>query len=83
MGREKFNSFGQKIFDLVGQYTKFPAPVLTAQCKACGLNPAALEPADLDRLVGPVCHAVAQFTSPQKAALLEANLDALRARKAG
>lgn len=69
--------FSRAVFDAIAKYTAFPWPILTAQCKRGGLDPMNLDAAALTQLIPLIAQGVGLFTSPEKAALVRAELTRL------
>lgn len=53
-----------RVFEVLERHTAFPWPVLVAQCKRHGLEPADLSASELETLVPFLAKGVARFTSP-------------------
>ena len=66
-----------RVFDVLAQYTVFPWPVMMAQCKRIGADPARLTTEELERALPFIVSGVARFTDPGKAARAERELLAL------
>lgn len=67
----------QSIFDVLAAHTSFPWPVMQAQSRRVGADPANLTAADLAKLIEHLASAVGRFTSAEKAARVEQELRAL------
>lgn len=67
----------RRILEVLSRYTVFPWPVLQAQCRRTGADPAALTIAEARPLVALLGDGVARFTSPQKGEQVKAELLAL------
>jgi len=65
------NDLAKRLHALIGQYTAFPGPILTAQCKYIKKTPSTIEPADLEKLSTYIGRAVALFSNPAKGQELE------------
>jgi hypothetical protein len=65
------------ILDVLTGLTMFPWPLLKTQAERHGLDPSALAPGDLARLVDDVVKGLERFTSPQKAAIAREALSKL------
>jgi hypothetical protein len=64
---EALSPFSKEVFDVVAKYTKFPWPVLTAQCRRANVDPLHLDRASLEKIVDFVSDGVGFFTTPEKA----------------
>jgi len=62
------------ILDVLTGLTMFPWPLLKTQAERHGLDPTALGPDDLTRLLDDVVKGLERFTSPQKAAIAREEL---------
>jgi hypothetical protein len=67
----------RRVFDVLARHTVFPWPVLSAQCRRHCLDPRALSPADLERVLPHLVSGVTRFTTPAKGELVRAALAAL------
>ena len=54
-----------RVFEILAEHTSFPWPIMQAQCRREGVDPAAITPEGLGRVVDHLASAVARFTSPQ------------------
>jgi hypothetical protein len=54
-----------RVFAVLEKHTAFPWPVLVAQCKRHGVDPADLDAAALEGLIPMLARGVERFTSPQ------------------
>ena len=66
------------VLDVLSGLTMFPWPLLKTQAERRGIDPAALEPADINVIIDDVVTALERFTSPQKAAQARAGLTKLQ-----
>jgi hypothetical protein len=64
----------QTVLEVMSRYTVFPWPVLLAQCRRVGADPAALTAAEARPLVPFLAEGVARFTSPLKGEQVKAEL---------
>jgi hypothetical protein len=71
------NGVSARVFELLARYTSFPWPILMAQCKRCSLDPAALTPEGLARVVPFLVEGLTRFTSQDKGALFQQELSLL------
>jgi hypothetical protein len=69
-----FNVLSGRVFTVLNRYTVFPWPVMMAQCKRVGADPASLTTDDLKRALPHLVAGVSRFTDPQKAAAAEREL---------
>jgi hypothetical protein len=76
-GGVELGSLSERVFDVLSRYTVFPWPVMMAQAKRMQLDPAALTPSDLERLLPRLVEGVERFTSPEKAEAVRLELEAL------
>lgn len=74
------NPLAAAVFEVLEQYTVFPWPVLSTQCKRLALDPANLSVADLERLAPLLAQGVARFTTPAHESAVKSKLAALVAR---
>lgn len=54
-----------RVFEILAEHTSFPWPVMQAQCRREGVDPTAITPEGLGRVVDHLAKAVARFTTPQ------------------
>lgn len=71
--------FSRRVFDTLAGYTSFPWPIMQAQSKRVGADPARLSRADLRSLTPLLAEAVGRFTSPEAKASVQAKLELLAA----
>jgi hypothetical protein len=62
----QLSEVGRKAFDVLAEYTSFPGPVLAAQLKRHGLDPATVDEEGLATAMEDIATGVARFTSPEK-----------------
>lgn len=67
----------QAVFTIIERYTAFPWPILSAQCKRLGIDPARLEASHLPALTPLLAVSVGRFTSPDKEAAVRSELGAV------
>ncbi len=72
-----FNALSEQVFAVLARYTVFPWPVMVAQCKRVGADPANLTAPDVKRALPHLVAGVSRFTDPKKAAAAERELLAL------
>ena len=69
----------REVFRILERYTVFPWPILAAQCKRAGTEPAHLDTARLPVLIPLLAAGVGRFTSPDKELAVKRELLALTA----
>lgn len=69
------------VFDVLSNYTAFPWPVLSAQCKRSGANPSALTMVELRKVLPDLAASVGRFTSPEKEQAVRKALELLTLRR--
>lgn len=63
----ELGTLSRRVFDVLAQHTSFPWPIMQAQCRREGVDPTAITPEGLARVVDHLANAVARFTTPQNA----------------
>ncbi len=71
------NALSASVFAILAEYTAFPWPILMAQAKRCGVDPAQLRATDLAALVSHLAAGVQRYPSPVKGAAVRAELEKL------
>ncbi|GAB4114835.1 MAG: hypothetical protein OHK0013_49470 [Sandaracinaceae bacterium] len=66
-----------RVFEVLAEHTSFPWPIMQAQCRRENIDPTAITPSELTRLVGHLATAVARFASPERGAEVSRKLRAL------
>lgn len=72
-----FNALSEAVFECLARHTAFPWPVMLAQSKRVGEDPANLTSAGLTKAMPHFVTAVERFTDPVKAASVHRELRAL------
>ncbi len=75
----ELGAFSRRVFETLAQHTSFPWPILQAQCKRAGADPARLSRADMGRLAPLLAEAVGRFTSPETKENVHEQLEQLAA----
>jgi hypothetical protein len=65
------NPLSGEVFETLARFTAFPWPVLLAQCKRVGADPAKLTPETLASALPFIVQGVGRFTDPANAAAAE------------
>jgi hypothetical protein len=63
----ELNALSDSVFVILARYTAFPWPVMFAQCKRIGADPARLTVEQLQMALPFIVHGVARFTDPLRA----------------
>jgi hypothetical protein len=71
--------FSRRVFETLARHTSFPWPIMQAQSKRVGADPAQLSPTDLAKLAPLLAEAVGRFTSPEARDDVQRELERLAA----
>src|SRR5690606_14272240 len=73
----ELGSLASKEISVLSEYTAFPWPVMLAQSRRRGVDPARITPDDLRELLPLLSAGVERFTSPQKGEAVRQDLERL------